>query len=199
MSSADRTAEKITLWCDVSNQLLKTKTPLARLFGENMQSVRTYNLYVISRTILRFTKTKENSDFTQHTAHNSLFKLLAEHGLFLGKTSETWPIILKIGLTSIAVVHLKIVKPVYPPDSSNSRPCQCFLCSKIQRRRSSLWRVAVKHLQNTRFNVHSWLYIPLRRPQLLITFDRIERNVTPRHLKNNTTTTLPSFPEWAEK
>lgn len=87
-----------------------------------MQSVRTYNLYVIPRTILRLTTTKENGPIPLNTRRTSLFKLLAEIGLFLCKTTETLPIILKIGLTSIAVVHLDISKPVYPPDSSNSRP-----------------------------------------------------------------------------
>lgn len=53
-----------------------------------MQSVRTYNLYVISRTILRLTTTKENGPIP-HKAHSSLLKLLAEIGLFLRKTTET--------------------------------------------------------------------------------------------------------------
>lgn len=63
-----------------------------------------------------------------------------------------------------------------------SRPCRCFLCSEMQRYRSSRWIFTAKHLGNTSFNIHWWVFNQAHSLIYYIWAGR-RRNLTPRHLK----------------
>lgn len=88
-----------------------------------------------------------------------------------------------------------------------------FLCSEMNRYQSSRWIFAAKHLGNTSFNIHWWVFIQVHRPRRFITFDPVDegiwvhvpskkyynRRVFRSGWRYKTLTTLPMFSSYWHK